>query len=105
MKTLKIVGPLSDSDIAEFVALVRRIDQANPKGVFALTVIDPDAGSMDDSERFIRTLLPPLPDRATAFARASYHDESYPDRTCDGCGKHYRGPAVYCSFECAVADA
>jgi hypothetical protein len=62
-------------------------DQANPKGVFALTV--------DDSERFIRTLLPPLPDRATAFARASYHDESY----------HYRGPAVYCSFECAVADA
>jgi hypothetical protein len=37
MKTLKIVGPLSDSDIAEFVALVRRIDQAGPIDLRGLT--------------------------------------------------------------------
>lgn len=34
-----------------------------------------------------------------------YDDPSFPERTCDKCGRQYRGPAVYCSLECAVADA
>lgn len=34
-----------------------------------------------------------------------YHDESYPERACDRCGEPYQGPAVYCSIQCAVADA
>jgi hypothetical protein len=38
-------------------------------------------------------------------AREAYLDERYPERTCDACGKMYRGPAVYCSIECAQADA
>jgi hypothetical protein len=39
-----------------------------------------------------------------ARPRAAYRDDSYPERACDHCGKPYRGPAVYCSFDCAIAD-
>ena len=38
-------------------------------------------------------------------ARTAYRDDSFSERTCDKCGKRYRGPAVYCSLECAEADA
>lgn len=39
-------------------------------------------------------------------SRASlYIDASYEPRACDRCGCSYRGPAVYCSLECAMADA
>jgi hypothetical protein len=105
MKTIKLAGPFSDADIVEFVALLRRIDDANPAGVYAITVTDPDKGSMDGAERFVSSLLPALPDRATKFARASYRDDSCSPRACDNCNRTYRGPAVYCSFECAIADA
>jgi RNase P subunit RPR2 len=33
-----------------------------------------------------------------------YRDERFAERQCDYCGKPYRGPAVYCSLECAVDD-
>lgn len=36
---------------------------------------------------------------------AAYADDAFPERACDFCGKLYRGPAVYCSLECALADA
>ena len=35
----------------------------------------------------------------------SYTDESFAERQCDYCHKPYRGPTVYCSFSCAIADA
>jgi hypothetical protein len=44
-------------------------------------------------------------DELLAPHRAAYVDESYPERNCDRCGKPYRGPAVYCSLDCAVQDA
>lgn len=34
-----------------------------------------------------------------------YRDDAYAERDCDYCGTRYRGPAVYCSLRCAVADA
>ena len=34
-----------------------------------------------------------------------YRNKRFSERECDRCGKSYRGPAVYCSFECAEADA
>ena len=34
-----------------------------------------------------------------------YRDPSFSERECDRCGRPYRGPAVYCSLECAIADA
>jgi predicted amidophosphoribosyltransferase len=37
--------------------------------------------------------------------RDPYRDQRFVERACDRCGKAYQGPAVYCSFECAVADA
>jgi Family of unknown function (DUF6166) len=40
-----------------------------------------------------------------AGVAAAYSDPSCPERACDYCGKPYRGPAVYCSLECATADA
>jgi hypothetical protein len=41
---------------------------------------------------------------AAGSADDPYHDERFPERPCDHCGKLYRGPAVYCSLECAVDD-
>jgi hypothetical protein len=35
----------------------------------------------------------------------AYVDPTCDERACDHCGKLYRGPSVYCSFECAMADA
>lgn len=32
-----------------------------------------------------------------------YHDESFPERPCDHCGRRYQGPAVYCCLACATA--
>jgi ribosomal protein S27AE len=53
--------------------------------------------------------LPPLPivapPAANRRARAAYVDPAYSERLCDRCGKPYQGPAVYCSLECALADA
>jgi phage FluMu protein Com len=40
-----------------------------------------------------------------AVRAAAYRDQRFSERACDHCGKPYRGPAVYCSFECAIADA
>lgn len=40
-----------------------------------------------------------------ARARASYNDTRWPVRACDRCEKDYQGPAVYCSLDCALADA
>jgi hypothetical protein len=37
--------------------------------------------------------------------RYVHRRKAFPERACDKCGKLYRGPAVYCSLECAVADA
>jgi hypothetical protein len=33
-----------------------------------------------------------------------YVNPSFAERECDFCGKPYRGPAVYCSLECATDD-
>jgi hypothetical protein len=104
IRTIRISGPFTDDEFGEFVMLLRRIDQANPTGIYKFDIIDAD-GTMDAGKRMIRTLLPPLPDRATAFARAAYRDDHFPERNCDRCGKPYRGPAVYCSLDCALADA
>lgn len=38
-------------------------------------------------------------------AAAAYRDASHPARACDHCRRLYRGPAVYCSLRCALADA
>lgn len=42
---------------------------------------------------------------AKLIAEAAYRNERWPERLCDHCQKPYRGPAVYCSLECALADA
>jgi hypothetical protein len=39
------------------------------------------------------------------MAESAYVDPTLPPRECDNCHKIYRGPAVYCSLECALADA
>ena len=33
----------------------------------------------------------------------AYRDNRFAERPCDHCGKPYRGPAVYCRHECALA--
>lgn len=34
-----------------------------------------------------------------------YRNPVWPERPCDHCGQPYQGPAVYCSMDCALADA
>lgn len=51
------------------------------------------------------TVAWPTKFRDTEFARKAYENDAYPTRQCDHCGKPYRGPAVYCSLACALADA
>jgi hypothetical protein len=34
-----------------------------------------------------------------------YRNDIFPERACDRCGQMYRGPAVYCSLKCAIADS
>ena len=48
---------------------------------------------------------PSQSDRAATYVRARYTDAGFPERRCDYCHRPYRGPAVYCSYACAVADA
>ena len=38
-------------------------------------------------------------------AVAAYADPSCPERACDGCGRAYRGPAIFCCLSCALGDA
>lgn len=33
-----------------------------------------------------------------------YRDDTFPERDCNSCGSRYRGPAVYCSLDCAAVD-
>ena len=40
-----------------------------------------------------------------ARSRAAYRDPACTERKCDFCHKPYRGPAVYCQYVCATADA
>lgn len=103
-KRVILEGPFTESDLAEITAVLRRIDERNPRATFLMRFANPEM-SADDSEAMLRRILPPLPDRATDFARASYRDDSYPERLCDHCRTPYRGPAVYCTLECALADA
>lgn len=48
----------------------------------------------------------PLRRRAISAAEAAYRDNSCSERVCDNpaCNTVYRGPAVYCSLECALGD-
>jgi hypothetical protein len=41
----------------------------------------------------------------TGYAKDPHADPGWPERTCDHCGKVYRGPAVFCSRSCAIGDA
>jgi hypothetical protein len=42
---------------------------------------------------------------STNWRDAGYRDASFPERRCERCNRPYRGPALYCSFDCAEADA
>lgn len=62
-------------------------------------------GADDDEVRHV-----PCPDCIGGVASCcdtagSYRDDVYPERLCDHCGTLYRGPAVYCSLDCALRDA
>jgi hypothetical protein len=47
----------------------------------------------------------PLIGGVAGSCEGACRDDSYPERTCERCPVLYRGPAVYCCLECALADA
>jgi len=97
-------GPFTDDDLVALARVIRQIDDHNPTALFSMQITG-SGRSSDQIEAALARMLPPLPDRATAFARAAYQDDSYPVRDCQFCHNPYRGPAVYCSLDCAMADA
>ncbi len=102
MRAVVLRGPLSDDDLREIAAILRRADARQPDQLFEMYMIDPDA-SLFDAKRMVTEMLPPLDGRVTAME--AYHNESFPARQCDRCNRTYQGPAVYCSLECAILDA
>jgi hypothetical protein len=44
-------------------------------------------------------------DAAGSSAEAAYRDDKFEPELCHHCGVSYRGPALYCSLTCAIADA
>jgi hypothetical protein len=44
-------------------------------------------------------------DDAATMAEAAYRDDKFEPELCHHCGVSYRGPALYCSLICAIADA
>jgi hypothetical protein len=50
-------------------------------------------------------LIVSLPNGGPDWAASAYRNDAFPERDCDYCGRSYRGPAVYCSLDCALEDA
>jgi hypothetical protein len=70
----------------------------------------PDGPAGDDDEAI---KMKPCPDciggiasccDAAGAGEAAYRDDTCPERLCDRCGTLYRGPAVYCSLNCALEE-
>lgn len=70
----------------------------------ALTDIAGDP-AMADTELELESIIQKLRPDSALRALAAYIDPTKPPRACDKCGREYRGPAVYCSLTCAMADA
>lgn len=105
MSTITFTGPFTDEEIAAFVQVLRTIDQHNPASLYKITITDPDAGVMDWPQGAPGQPPPGEDEAVTTFARSRYSDTSCPPRACDHCQRTYQGPNIYCSFECAIADA
>jgi len=78
---------------------VRGKDAANPGALVMLPCLECNgsgiASCCDTAGSSVRQ-FPPI--------SASYRDDTFEPRKCDYCGEQYRGPAVYCSLECATDD-
>ncbi len=75
------------------------VNEPNPKGVQNLPHETPPMAGEVNAGVFALSA-----NRVNA-AKAAYFDSSQPWRDCNMCGMPYRGPAVYCSLSCAMADA
>jgi hypothetical protein len=61
-----ISGPFTAAELAEVVALIRRIDDTRPGSIFQITAVNPDA-TLEEAEHLMREVLPPKPGRETAL--------------------------------------
>jgi hypothetical protein len=94
---------------AEFNVVRHVIDHGVPKG----PVILAHRNSARDGPNRLRLatvfqifLADPTPEfLSREAAAAAYFDPRCAERECDGCGESYRGPSVYCSLRCTLADA
>lgn len=67
IKALVIQGDFTPDEFGQFVALMRRIDEASPERVFKIEAFDEDS-SLEDAERIMREALKPEPGRETLIA-------------------------------------
>lgn len=73
MRRLTISGPFSDADLAELMAVLRRIDERNPAGTFELVMDDPE-GSVSEGLATLQGALPAREGRTTVLAVMKYID-------------------------------
>lgn len=95
--------PLSD---AERIMLLRAAYKCVPRGPGEETTAWADLiGKLGGTDT---VLVARRAYSSAAYRRATnnpYVDNSFAERECDYCHTPYRGPAVYCSRICALADA
>jgi hypothetical protein len=80
-----------DDEPERFAGYYRRARAERPKVPMTLT----------EFLRFGRDLF----EASKAIEPAAYRDDKFEPELCHHCGVEYRGPALYCSLTCAIADA
>ena len=66
IRAIVIRGPLTDSDFAEIVALIRTIDDRHPTDHFEVAAVDPQATAMEMAQR-VQDALPARLNRETTI--------------------------------------
>ena len=66
-RTITMVGPFTDAQIAEMIAFLRRCDDANPTARFSLSIVDDEDATLERMERVLRDSLPERADRVTTI--------------------------------------
>jgi hypothetical protein len=98
-----VKADVTPSLIRQFLQHIRDFDIAHPGNHFEICMEGPD---ITMAEMVAQMRIDPELTFAAFFERPKnlYRNDAFPERACDYCGTMYRGPAVYCSFECASHD-
>ncbi len=67
-RAIVIRGDFTDTEFAELVAFIRRLDNARPDAFFEIVQVDPANNSLEIGEQMLRAALPEMPGRTTKWS-------------------------------------